>query len=205
MSQTKAGPFTLPALPYEQNALQPAISSRTLNFHYGQHHQGYVNKLNKLVLDTELEGLTLEEIIVKTTGRPEKLSIFNNAAQVWNHTFYWNSLSPNGGGEASGELHRKIEASFGSYENLIKEFAKSGMEQFGSGWAWLVKEDDALKIIKTPNAENPLSQKKGTALLTLDVWEHAYYLDYQNKRNDYLETVLNKLINWEFASKNLAA
>ena len=205
MNPTKTAPFILPTLPYEQNALEPVISAKTISFHYGKHHQAYVNKLNELVTGTEFEGLPLEEIITKTAGKTEKPGIFNNAAQVWNHTFYWNSLSPKGGGKASGVLRSKIEASFGSHENFIKEFAKAGMEQFGSGWAWLVKEGDALKIIKTANAENPLSQKNGTALLTMDVWEHAYYLDYQNRRADYLETVLNKLIHWEFASKNLSS
>lgn len=203
MIKTKAEPFTLPALPYEQNELEPYLSARMMGFHYGKHHQTYVNKLNELVSGNELAELKLEEIIVKTAGDVNQKAVFNNAAQAWNHTFYWNSLSPAGGKKMSGALGRKIESSFGSYENFIKEFSQAGMDQFGSGWVWLVKEDGILKIVKTPNAENPISQGRGIALLTLDVWEHAYYLDYQSRRNDYLTTVLDKLINWNFAAENL--
>ena len=199
MTPTKAKPFVLSALPYEQNALAPYISAETLKFHYHKHHRAYLDKLNELVSGTELEALELEEVIVKTAGRADKAGIFNNAAQVWNHDFYWKSLSPKGGGKPTGDLGRKIEADFGSYENFLKEFADAGMTDFGSGWAWLVEDKGALKITKTSNAGNPLSEGQGKALLALDVWEHAYYLDYQNRRNDYLKTILDKLINWHFA------
>jgi Fe-Mn family superoxide dismutase len=186
-----AEPFTLPALPYDQKALEPYITANTLSFHYGKHHQAYVNNLNNLVSGNEFADQSLEEIIKNTAGNADKAGIFNNAAQVWNHTFYWNSLSPKGGGEPKGAVADKIKGAFGSTENFIKEFTQAGMTQFGSGWAWLVKD-----------AENPMSQGQGTALLTLDVWEHAYYLDYQNRRNDYLETAIKNLINWEFANQN---
>ncbi len=201
MIESKAKPFVLSKLPYEQNALAPYISAETLKFHYHKHHRGYLDKLNELVSGTEFETLELEEVIIKTAGHADKAGIFNNAAQVWNHDFYWNSLSPKGGGKPMGDLGRKIEADFGSYENFLKEFAEAGMTDFGSGWAWLVEDHGALKITKTSNAENPLSQGQGKALLALDVWEHAYYLDYQNRRNDYLKTILDKLIHWRFAQE----
>lgn len=204
MAQTKPGPFVLPGLPYAENALEPVISARTLGFHYGKHHQGYVNKLNELVSGTDLADAKLEEVVARTAGQAEKQGIFNNAAQAWNHAFYWKSLSPKGGGRPSGRIGGKIEADFGSYEDFVKQFIDAGLAQFGSGWVWLVEENGALKILKTPNAQNPMSQKKGRALLVLDVWEHAYYLDYQNRRNDHLKTVVDKLINWEFAEKNLS-
>ena len=203
MAQSKSESFTLPALPYEENALEPVISAKTLSFHYGKHHQAYVNKLNELTAGTEFAGMELEDVIAKTAGKADKAGIFNNAAQVWNHTFYWNSLSPKGGGKPTGKIGDKIEADFGSYENFVKQFAEAGVAQFGSGWVWLVEDGDVLKIIKTPNAENPMSQKKGKALLVIDVWEHGYYLDYQNRRGDYLKTVIDKLLNWEFAAENL--
>ncbi len=205
MIQTKTEPFILPALPYEQNALAPFISARTLSFHYGKHHQAYGDKLNELVSGSEFAELKLEQIIVKTAGDSNQRAIFNNAAQVWNHTFYWSSLSPKRGGKPSGELKRKIEAAFESYENFIQEFAQAGMDQFGSGWVWLVKDAGTLKIVKTPDAENPMSQGRGKALLALDVWEHAYYLDYQNRRNDYLTAILDNLMNWNFAAENFGA
>lgn len=194
--------FTLPPLPYEQNALEPYISARTLDFHYGKHHQAYVNKLNEIVSGSKFSKLKLEEVIAKTSGRGNQEAIFNNAAQVWNHTFYWNSLTPKGGRKPSGALGRKIEVNFGSYENFIQKFTQAGIDQFGSGWVWLVKEGSALKITKTSNAESPISQGRGTPLLAFDVWEHAYYLDYQNRRNDYLAVVLDKLIHWNFAAEN---
>jgi Fe-Mn family superoxide dismutase len=195
-------PFSLPKLPWEENALEPHISAKTIGFHYGKHHQAYVNKLNELVSGSDLAGASLEEIIKKTAGDASKAGIFNNAAQVWNHTFYWHSLSPKGGGEPPSEVASMIKDGFGSAAKFIEEFVQAGMTQFGSGWAWVVKDGNALKITKTPNAENPLhlGQKP---LLTIDVWEHAYYLDYQNKRPDYLNTVLKNLINWEFMIKNL--
>lgn len=202
MMRTKTEPFTLPPLPYAKNALEPFISARTLDFHYGKHHQAYVDKLNELVSGSGFAELKLEEIIARTSVGGDKEAIFNNAAQVWNHTFYWNSLSPERGGKPSRELGRKIEISFGSYENYIKEFARVGTSLFGSGWVWLVKEGDILKITKTSNAGNPISEGRGTPLLVFDVWEHAYYLDYQNRRNDYLAVILDKLINWNFAAEN---
>jgi Fe-Mn family superoxide dismutase len=203
MIQTKAKPFVLSRLPYEQNALAPFISSETLGYHHNKHHRAYVDKLNELVAGTEFEGLKLPDVIVGAAGHTDKAAIFNNAAQVWNHDFYWNSLSPKGGGKPEGQLGRKIGAAFGGHENFLKLFAAAGLAQFGSGWVWLVEDQGALKITKTSNAENPLSQGQGKALLTLDVWEHAYYLDYQNRRNDYLKTVLDKLVNWHFAEMNL--
>jgi Fe-Mn family superoxide dismutase len=203
MAQTKSESFTLPALPYEENALEPVISAKTLSFHYGKHHQTYVNKLNELTAGTEFANMKLEDVIVRTAGQADKAGIFNNAAQVWNHTFYWNSLSPKGGGRPTGKIGDKIEADFGSYENFTKQFVETGIAQFGSGWVWLVEDEGVLKIIKTPNAENPISQKKGKALLVIDVWEHGYYLDYQNRRNDYLKMVVDKLLNWDFAAENL--
>ncbi len=205
MTQTMSKAFVLEKLPYEQNVLAPFISAETLSFHYNKHHRTYVDHLNELVLGTEYEELKLEQVIVKTAGQPDKADIFNNAAQVWNHDFYWNSLSPKGGGKPAGDLGKKIEADFGSYEHLIKEFAAAGSAWVGSGWVWLIEDEGTLKITRTPNAENPLSRGQGKALLALDVWEHAYYLDYQNRRNDHLKTVLDKLINWHFAEMNLAA
>jgi len=192
----KKMPFTLPNLPYAQDALEPHISANTLSFHHGKHHNAYVTNLNGLIEGTEHEGKSLEDIIKNSDG-----GIFNNAAQVWNHTFYWHSLSPNGGGEPSGALAEKINADFGSLDKFKEEFSNAAKTQFGSGWAWLVLDNGKLKITKTGNAETPITQNQ-IPLLTLDVWEHAYYLDYQNKRPDYIETFLNKLVNWEFAAEN---
>jgi len=191
-----------PPLPYAENALEPVISANTISFHYGKHHKAYVDNLNKLIAETEFEGLTLEEIIQKTAGKPEYAGIFNNAAQVWNHTFFWNSLSPRGGGKPSEVLMKKIEESFGSFDDFLKEFAEAANTQFGSGWAWLVLDGSKLKVMKTANAETPLTLGV-KPLLTIDVWEHAYYLDYQNKRPDFVAAVLEKLVNWEFAAINL--
>ena len=191
-----------PALPFAENALEPVISAKTIGFHYGKHHKAYVDNLNKLIAGTGFEGLPLEEIIKKTAGKTEHSGIFNNAAQVWNHTFFWKSLKSNGGGKPSDVLMKKIEESFGSFDDFLKELTEAAKTQFGSGWAWLVQEGNRLKVMKTPNAETPLTMGV-TPLLTIDVWEHAYYLDYQNKRPDYITTVLEKLINWEFAANNL--
>lgn len=199
-----SGPFTLPPLPYPENALSPAISANTVGFHYGKHHQGYVNNLNQLVAGTPLADQPLEAVIKTTTGQPDQVAIFNNAAQVWNHTFYWNSMKPNGGGKPSGALAALIEKSFGDYDKFKAEFTKTATSQFGSGWAWLVKDGDKLIITKTGNADTPIAHGQ-QPLLTVDVWEHAYYLDYQNRRADYVAAVLDKLTNWEFAEKNLAA
>lgn len=197
------GPFKLPPLPYAENALEPVISARTIGFHYGKHHQGYVNNLNKLVTGTPLADQPLEAV-VKATANPDQTAIFNNAAQVWNHTFYWNSLKPKGGGKPTGALAEMIDKSFGGFEQFKAEFAKAATGQFGSGWAWLVKDGDKLAVVKTGNADNPLVHGQ-KPLLTVDVWEHAYYLDYQNRRADYVTAVLDGLINWEFAAQNLAS
>lgn len=197
--------FELPNLPYAQDALEPHISAETLGFHHGKHHNAYVTNLNGLVAGTEFEGKSLEQIMVATAGKADKAGIFNNAAQVWNHTFYWHSMAPNGGGEPTGELAEKINADFGSYADFVDAFKKAGATQFGSGWAWLVlNKDGKLEVTKTPNAECPLTDGH-TPLLTMDVWEHAYYLDYQNRRPDYIETFLGKLVNWQFAAANLSA
>ena len=205
MSNTKTETVILhllPPLPYAENALDPVISAHTISFHYGKHHKAYVDNLNKLVAGTEFAGLPLEKIIADATGKADKTAVFNNAAQAWNHTFYWNSLTPKGGGEPSQALKTKIESSFGSVDACKKELALAATTQFGSGWAWLVLDGDKLKVIKTSNADSPLT-KGMKPLLTIDVWEHAYYLDYQNRRADYVNAVLEKLINWNFASSNL--
>ncbi len=194
--------YVLAPLPYADNALEPVISAHTLSFHYGKHHKTYVDNLNKLITDTDLAGQSLEKIITATAGQADKAAIFNNAAQIWNHMFYWYSLSPNGGGDPSAALKQKIEASFGSLDACKKEFAAAAMTQFGSGWAWLVQDGDKIAVAKTGNADSPLT-KNTRPLLTIDVWEHAYYLDYQNRRVDYVNTILDKLINWNFAAANL--
>ena len=198
----KAASLTLPALPFAENALDPVISANTLGFHYGKHHMAYLNNLNKLVDGTEFAEMPLEKIVAATAGKPDKVAIFNNAAQTWNHTFYWNSLKPKGGGEPPAALKQMIEASFGSVEACKKELAATAISQFGSGWAWLVLDGGKLKVVKTANADTPMTAGM-KPLLTIDVWEHAYYLDYQNRRADYVNAVLDKLINWEFALKNL--
>lgn len=196
--------FELPALPYAQDALAPHISAETLGFHHGKHHQTYVTNLNKLAGEAGLDGKSLEEIIMLSAGDAAKGGIFNNAAQVWNHTFYWNSMKPGGGGEPSGDIAAKIKEDFGSYDKFAEEFKTAGATQFGSGWAWLVLDGGQLKVTKTPNAELPMT-KNQTALLTMDVWEHAYYLDYQNRRPDYMGAFLGSLVNWDFANANLKA
>lgn len=195
-------PFTLPPLPYDKNALAPHISANTLDFHYGKHHQAYVTNLNKLVEGTELDKASLEEVILASAKDPAKAGIFNNSAQVWNHTFYWRSMKPNGGGKATNDAGKQIEKDFGSYEKFVEEFKNAGATQFGSGWAWLVLDSGKLKVTKTPNADLPMAHGQ-KALLTMDVWEHAYYLDYQNRRPDYIGTFLDKLVNWDFVNENL--
>ena len=195
--------FTLPPLPYPENALAPVISANTLSFHYGKHHKAYLDNLNKLIAGTEYESATLEKIITDTAGKADKTPIFNNAAQTWNHTFYWNGLKPNGGGKPTGRIAQMIESDLGGYEQFKKDFAQAGVTQFGSGWAWLVAEGGKLKLVKTGNADNPLT-KGQVPLLTLDVWEHAYYLDYQNRRPDHLSAAIDQLLNWDFANENLA-
>ena len=194
--------ITLPALPYPQNALDPVISANTLGFHYGKHHKTYVDTLNKLIAGSEFDDMPLEQIVKETSGKPDHAAIFNNAAQVWNHTFYWRSLKPKGGGEPPAALKRLLESSFGSVEACKKELTTAAVGQFGSGWAWLVQDGGKLKVVKTGNADTPLTGSS-KALLTIDVWEHAYYLDYQNRRGDYVNALLEKLVNWEFAAENL--
>jgi Fe-Mn family superoxide dismutase len=191
----------LPPLPYPENALEPVISANTIGFHYGKHHKGYADNLNKLIVGTEYAELPLEKIMIGTAGLPEKTAIFNNAAQLWNHSFYWKSMKPKGGGEPPAALKQKLEASFGSVDTCKKEWASAAVSQFGSGWAWLVLDGDKIKVMKTANAEVPLTSGL-KPLLVVDVWEHAYYLDYQNRRADYVNAVLDKLINWEFALQN---
>lgn len=196
--------ITLPELPYAQDALEPHISSNTISFHYGKHHQAYVTNLNNLIKDSELESLSLDDIILKVHADSAKAGVFNNAAQVWNHTFYWNSLSPNGGGKPTGAIAAKIDEDFGSYEAFCEQFKNAAMTQFGSGWAWLVlNASGKLEIIKTGNAETPLTHDGVKPLITIDVWEHAYYLDFQNRRPDYITIYLESLVNWDFANQNL--
>jgi Fe-Mn family superoxide dismutase len=188
----------LPALPYAMDALQPHISKETLEFHYGKHHQAYVTNLNNLVKGTEFENMSLEDVI-----RKSKAGMFNNAAQIWNHTFYWHSLSPKGGGKPAGDLAKAIDAKFGSFDEFKKQFSAAAVGTFGSGWAWLVKNTDGTVAIEsTSNAATPLTTDK-KPLLTCDVWEHAYYIDYRNRRPDYVAAFWN-LVNWEFAAKNFA-
>lgn len=194
----------LPALPYAQDALAPVVSAQTLSFHYGKHHKAYVDNLNKLVAGTDLAEAALEKVVAAVAGKADKAGVFNNAAQVWNHTFFWNSMKPNGGGAPAGAVAKAIDASFGSAENFRKEFANAAMTQFGSGWAWLVADKGALRVMKTANADTPLTMGV-TPLLTIDVWEHAYYLDYQNRRADFVAAVMDRLLNWDFANANLAA
>jgi Fe-Mn family superoxide dismutase len=195
---------TLPALPYDLDALEPHISRQTLEFHHGKHHNAYVTNLNNLVSGSELEGKSLEDTITAVAADASKAGVFNNAAQVWNHSFYWQCMKPGGGGQPSGALADKINADFGSFEAFVEQFKTAGATQFGSGWAWLVLDGGTLKVTKTGNADLPLAHGQ-TALLTMDVWEHAYYLDYQNRRPDYITTYLEKLVNWDFVAANLAA
>ena len=189
----------LPALPYEKNALEPVISAETLEYHHGKHHNAYVTNLNNLIPGTEFEDMSLEDIIMKSSG-----GIFNNAAQVWNHTFYWNCLTPNGSGAPTGALAEAIDSAFGSFDAFKEAFNKSAVGNFGSGWTWLVKNaDGSLEIFNTSNAGTPMTEGK-TALLTVDVWEHAYYIDYRNLRPKYLEEIW-KLVNWDFVASNFGA
>ncbi len=194
--------FQLPPLPYAQAALEPQISARTMSFHYGKHHQAYLDNLNKLVAGTKWASQSLENIIRETAGAAGQAAVFNNAAQVWNHSFFWQSMKPAGGGKPNGRLLELIEKSFGSFERFKADFTAAGGAQFGSGWVWLVQEGDALKIVKTANADTPLARGQN-ALLTCDVWEHAYYLDYQNRRQDFVQVFLERLANWELAAARL--
>lgn len=196
--------FDLPALPYPADGLEPYISSRTIEFHYGKHHRSYVTTLNHLVEGTPFIGQSPEQIVRQTANDGTRSSIFNNAAQTWNHSFFWKSMRPPGNPTPSGDLLRFIEKSFGTLSNFKEAFKNASVGQFGSGWVWLVLEADALKVIQTPNAMNPLVQSK-VALLACDVWEHAYYLDFQNRRADFVQIFLDHLVNWEFVAGNLSA
>ncbi|HEX7966762.1 MAG TPA: superoxide dismutase [Stellaceae bacterium] len=195
--------FELPPLPYPKDGLEPHMSSRTLEFHHDKHHAAYVNTLNKLVQNTPFATQPLEEVIRATAKDESKTPIFNNAAQAWNHTFFWHCMRPRGGGKPSGDLLQRIERDLGGFDKFKEQFKEAAVSQFGSGWAWLVLDGGKLKVTKTPNAVDPLAQGQ-TALLTCDVWEHAYYLDYQNRRPDFVQTFLDHLANWEFAAKNLS-
>ena len=194
--------IVLPVLPYSKDDLAPYISANTLDFHHGKHHNAYVTNLNKLIAGTDMENLSLEDIIIKSAKDPAMTGIFNNGAQVWNHTFYWNCMKKNGGGKPSGKLAEAIDKNFGSFEKFIEEIKNAAVTQFGSGWAWLVKDGDSLKVMKTSNADTPLAHGL-KALLTIDVWEHAYYLDYQNRRPDYVSAFFENLVNWDFVASNL--
>ena len=204
-----AAPAAMPAathvlapLPYADNALEPVISANTLGYHYGKHHRAYVDNLNKAVAGTEFAGRSLEQLITATSGKSERAAIFNNAAQAWNHAFYWKSLRPGGGGEPPAALKARIEAAFGGVDACRKELLAAATSQFGSGWAWLVEDAGKLAVVKTANADNPLAHGQ-RPLLAIDVWEHAYYLDYQNRRADHVGALIDKLLNWEFALENL--
>ncbi len=192
----------LPPLPFDAKALEPHMSANTLSFHHGKHHAAYVTNYNNLTKDTPYAGKALEDVVKAVAGDPSKIGIFNNGAQVWNHSFFWNCLKPAGGGTPQGQLLSKIEADFGSYGKFVEDFKTAATTQFGSGWAWLVLDGGTLKVTKTANADTPLVHGQ-TALFTVDVWEHAYYLDYQNRRPDFVSTVLANLANWDFAAKNL--
>lgn len=195
--------IVLAPLPYPENALEPVISAKTISFHYGKHHKGYVDNVLKLTAGTAYAGQSLEQIFTATAGVADKTPIFNNAAQAWNHAFYWNSLRPKGGGAIPDSLKKAIDGSFGSLDACKAELTAAATTQFGSGWAWLVQAGDKLKVVKTGNADNPITQGL-KPLLTFDVWEHAYYLDYQNRRADYVAAVLADLVNWDFAAANMA-
>ena len=194
--------FTLPPLPYPADALEPHISANTFSFHHAKHHNTYVTNLNNLIKDTPLADKTLEEIIKSSAGDASKAGVFNNSAQVWNHSFFWNSMKPNGGGAPSAALLNKINADFGSLDKFKEEFKNAAVTQFGSGWAWLVQDSTGkLKVVKTANAGCPITDGL-TPLITCEVWEHAYYLDFQNRRPDFVQTFLDHLVNWDFAAKN---
>ncbi|WP_041795457.1 superoxide dismutase [Pararhodospirillum photometricum] len=196
--------FVLPPLPFAQDALEPHMSAQTLSFHHGKHHNAYVTNLNALIADTPLATQSLEEIIRETHGDPSRVGVFNNAAQVWNHTFFWSGLKPGGGGTPSGALLDALTAAFGSFDAFKDQFKQTAVSQFGSGWAWLVLDKGTLRLTKTGNADVPLTSGQ-VPLLTCDVWEHAYYLDFQNRRPDFVQTFLDHLINWDFVASNFQA
>lgn len=187
--------FDLPPLPYEMNALEPFISTTTMEYHYGKHHRTYIENLNKLIKGTEFENMSLDKIIKSTVDNPAYTAIFNNAAQSWNHEFFWKCMIPNGGGTPQGEMLTRIEQDFGSYDNFRQEFKNAATGQFGSGWAWLAEKDGRLVVLKTSNADTPLAHGMNP-ILTVDVWEHAYYLDYQNRRAEFVDAYLDHLVNW---------
>ena len=197
-----AGPFKLPSLPWAENALEPVISARTIGLHYGKHHRTYVNKLNELVRGTRYEQMPLERIIVETAGHPDSQKLFNQAAQAWNHAFFWNCLKPRAGGKPPGELASRIDAELGGFDKFKESFIKAAVECFGSGWAWLAERNGRLEIVALPNAGTPLATG-ATPLVTIDVWEHAYYLDYQNERPKFVTAVFDKLLDWNFAAQQL--
>ncbi|HOD29604.1 MAG TPA: superoxide dismutase [Syntrophales bacterium] len=197
-------PISLPELPFAPDALAPVISVRTLEFHHGKHHRAYVDNANKLIAGTDLDTAAPEDIIRKTAGDAAKAGIFNNVAQAWNHAFYWQGIKPGGGGPPVGPVADRIKAAWGDYAAFVEAFKTAGTTQFGSGWVWLVADGEALKIVKTANADTPVAQGL-KPLLTIDVWEHAYYLDWQNRRPDYLAAVIDKLINWDFVNRQLGA
>ena len=197
----RAGTFELPPLPYAYDALEPVISRRTVELHYDKHHRDYIDKLNQLIEETELAHVALDEVVRRSVRMPGKQQIFNNAGQAWNHHFYWRSLTPDGG-RPSAAMKQRLERDFGSYEKFAESFVKTCMEQFGTGWAWLVVEANTLKLTHTADADTPIAHGM-TPLLTIDVWEHAYYLDYQNRRQEYAKKVVEKLLNWQFVEQNL--
>ena len=194
--------ITQPDLPYSESALEPHLSARSFSFHYGKHHKAYVDNLNKMIADSPDADKSLEDLITSSARKADRAGIFNNAAQVWNHTFYWNCMAPNGGGAPTGAVASRINDDFGSYEDFAEQFKQAGITQFGSGWAWLVEKDGKLEIRKTANADLPLAHGS-KAILTVDVWEHAYYIDFQNRRPDYLTTFLESLVNWDFVNAQL--
>jgi Fe-Mn family superoxide dismutase len=202
IARAEALPFKLPELPFPETGLEPYISSRTLSFHHGKHHQAYVDNTNRLVKGTDMAGLSLEEVVKRSSALKDK-GIFNNSAQAWNHAFYWKCMKPKGGGTPTGKLSESLSTAFGSYESFKEAFSRAAATQFGSGWAWLVLDGNSFKVMNTANADTPLAEGK-RPLLTIDVWEHAYYLDYQNRRADYIKAFLDQLVNWDFVSENLS-
>jgi len=199
---TKTSPIALPPLPWAEDALEPFISRNTIGFHYGKHHKTYVEKLNELIAGTPEADMPLEDIVRRTIGDPKKLEVLHNAQQTWNHTFYWNSMREAGGGEPPREIRRLIDDSFGGAEQFKEKLSTAAVDQFGSGWAWLVARGKKLEVITTSNAQTPITMG-ATPLLAIDVWEHAYYVDYENRRPDYVKAVIDRLLNWEFALQQL--
>ena len=196
-------PFQLPELPYAKDALEPHYSAKTLEFHHGKHHNAYITKTNELIAGTDLEGKSVEEVIAAAKSKGDKM-LFNQSAQIWNHTFFWHGMKPGGGGAPSGAVAEAIDKAFGSYADFISQFKAKAAGNFGSGWTWLVKTGDGVEIVNTDDADTPLAHDGMTPLLTVDVWEHAYYLDYQNRRPDYVQSFFDNLVNWDFVNDNFA-